>query len=114
VQELHNLDYELTSEMNDSALVIGDVLGSGAFSTVYSGTWQGIPVAVKSVVFSAARKQMALQEAALSRSISHPNVVATYAYDLKPITTNFGPSTGQLNMEGQKGIRCARVTECRP
>ncbi len=41
------------------------------------GTWQGLPVAVKTVVFSATddRKRRALQEAALCQSICHPNIV---------------------------------------
>jgi predicted Ser/Thr protein kinase len=91
LQELHGLSSVVAAEVSDDTLVLGEVLGSGAFSTVYHGTWQGLPVAVKSVVFSAARKQMALQEAALSRSVSHPNVVATYAYDIKPLFLGAAP-----------------------
>ncbi len=92
--------------MNDSALIIGDLLGSGAFSTVYRGTWQGLAVAVKSVVFSAARKQMAMHEAALSRSISHPNVVATYAYDVKPLSLEMGNAQGVPGMRYFGSISC--------
>ncbi len=43
-------------------------------------------MAVKSLVFSTHRRQMALKEAALSKSICHGNIVATYAYDLQPLT----------------------------
>ncbi len=41
------------------------------------GTWQGLSVAVKTVVFSATndRKRRALQEAALCQAVSHPNIV---------------------------------------
>ncbi len=41
-----------------------------------AGTWQGLPVAVKTLVFSAStdNRRRALQEAALSQSVTHPNI----------------------------------------
>lgn len=52
-----------------------------------AGTWQGLAVAVKTILFqeSSYSRRVALQEAALSKSISHPNIVATYAVDARPI-----------------------------
>ena len=51
---------------------------------------QGLPVAVKTLFFSSHCKgpkghENVLREAALSKSISHPNIVATYYCDLKPV-----------------------------
>lgn len=53
----------------------------------YRGLWQGLEVAVKTIVFSASseNRKRALQEAALCQSIGHPNIVATYAVDVQPI-----------------------------
>ena len=34
VQELHGLTHQMAEEVKDSSLIIGDVLGAGAFSTV--------------------------------------------------------------------------------
>ena len=51
---------------------------------------KGLQVAVKTLIFSSHTKGSqshlnALKEAALSKSISHTNVVATYYCDLKPV-----------------------------
>ena len=50
--------------------------------------WHNLAVAVKIVLFSTAsvNRRIALQEAALSKSISHPNIIATYAVDAKPMS----------------------------
>ncbi|GFH20201.1 protein kinase domain-containing protein, partial [Haematococcus lacustris] len=54
------------------------------------GTWKGLTVAVKTLVFTALpsmpvskRQQRAMTEAAICRTMQHPNIVATYAYDLQ-------------------------------
>ncbi len=41
-----------------------------------AGSWQGLPVAVKTVVFTASEesRRRALQEAALCQSVAHPNI----------------------------------------
>ena len=48
-----------------------------------------MPVAVKTLFFSGAgigQRKRALQEAALSNAIAHPNIVMTYAVDAHPIS----------------------------
>ena len=61
--------------------------------TVYRGTWRNLPVAVKTVVFQDRARggekaqRRAITEAAITTSVSHPNVVATLSYDLQPMTT---------------------------
>ncbi|KXZ43664.1 hypothetical protein GPECTOR_83g276 [Gonium pectorale] len=73
-------------------------LGRGAQGVVYRGTWRGLPVAIKNVLFQHhprlgggggsgpdPRAARALAEAAISASLSHPNIVATYTYMLQPL-----------------------------
>jgi hypothetical protein len=58
---------------------------------VYRGTWRNLPVAVKTVIFQdracggEKAQQRAITEAAITSSVSHPNVVATLSYDLQPL-----------------------------
>ncbi|KXZ53579.1 hypothetical protein GPECTOR_6g496 [Gonium pectorale] len=79
-----------------AVLTITGELGRGAQGVVYRGVWRGLPVAVKSVLFqhlsgggggggSDPRAARALAEAAISSSLSHPNIVATYTYTLQPL-----------------------------
>ncbi|KAG2488947.1 hypothetical protein HYH03_012566 [Edaphochlamys debaryana] len=81
--ELAGMAAQLRASVQDVAIRLEGILGSGSFGIVYKGTWQGLPVAVKTVVFSASqeRRRRALQEAALCQSISHPNIIATYTSD---------------------------------
>lgn len=70
-------------------------------SQVYKGTWKGIVVAIKTItfqdkVFGGDKAQSkALMEAAISGSILHPNLVATYSHDLKPLQS---PGMASTNM----------------
>ena len=53
-----------------------------------AGQWQGMDVAVKTVVFSdgsALRRKRALSEAAMAQAVGHRNIVYTYAVDAQPI-----------------------------
>ncbi|PNW76146.1 hypothetical protein CHLRE_12g545950v5 [Chlamydomonas reinhardtii] len=85
--ELGALVKEHRTNVNEAPFTLEAVLGHGSFGTVYKGTWQGLPVAIKTVVFSATQesRRQALKEAALCHSIIHPNIIATYATDLQPI-----------------------------
>lgn len=59
-----------------------------------AGTWRNLPVAVKTVTFqdrtsgSQKSQQRAMLEAAITSSISHPNVVSTYSYDIQPLNAS--------------------------
>ncbi|GIL86274.1 hypothetical protein Vretifemale_14680, partial [Volvox reticuliferus] len=86
---LSELTADVESRLNENQLVIQQVLGSGAFGTVYKALWKGLQVAVKTMTLTADAvtqgRHAALMEAALSKSIFHPNVVTTYTCDLKPM-----------------------------
>jgi hypothetical protein len=61
-------------------------------------------VAVKTMVFPAAmsgkekREKMAIMETAISSSLSHPNIVQTYTYVVKPITGELAAKVSQLHV----------------
>eukprot|EP00198_Chlamydomonas_reinhardtii_P009269 XP_001698606.1 predicted protein [Chlamydomonas reinhardtii] len=82
--ELRTLVKALRDNVSHVAIVLEGVLGHGS---ARARTWQGLPVAVKTVVFSASQqsRRHALKEAALCQSIIHPNVIATYGSELQPI-----------------------------
>ena len=61
------------------------------YGKVYKALWRGIEVAVKSMflplIMSGAQKRgrLAIMEAAISSSLSHPNLIRTYTYALTPV-----------------------------
>ncbi|KXZ43012.1 hypothetical protein GPECTOR_107g157 [Gonium pectorale] len=68
------------------------ILGTGSYGTVHLGLWRGLPVAAKILVVhdtllgpEGRLRQRAILEAAIGTSLDHPNVVATYAFDVKPL-----------------------------
>ena len=68
-----------------------ELIGEGAFGRVYRGRWRELDVAVKTVLFSHTKgsgngpEKRAVMEAAVASTIVHPNIVATYHYDIKRI-----------------------------
>jgi hypothetical protein len=82
-------------------------LGSGSFGTVFRARWHGAEVAVKLVqlptkllggsgaaggeggaeaaAFASTRERMAVQEAAISTTMTHPNIVALYCIGLRGV-----------------------------
>ncbi|GLI62459.1 hypothetical protein VaNZ11_005090, partial [Volvox africanus] len=75
--------------INAPQLRLEGVLGCGSWGTVYRGTWNGLAVAVKTLVFSAAAdddaRRRALREATLSASVSHPNIISIYSAEVEPL-----------------------------
>ncbi|GAX80811.1 hypothetical protein CEUSTIGMA_g8247.t1 [Chlamydomonas eustigma] len=61
------------------------------FGKVYKGTWRGSTVAMKVMAMSdkmsdsEKRERMALMETAISSSLSHPSIIQTYTFSMKPI-----------------------------
>ena len=84
------------------------VIGAGGFGTVYLGDWKGTKVAVKRIVLPAAMSNserahnMAVMEIAISSATSHPHLVQTYTYSIKPIYEQ-SDSTFKLTMQGESG-----------
>ncbi|GLI68319.1 hypothetical protein VaNZ11_012682, partial [Volvox africanus] len=50
---LSELTADFESRLNENQLVIQQVLGSGAFGTVYKALWKGLQVAVKTMTLTA-------------------------------------------------------------
>jgi len=78
-----------TSGIEDCAATIESQIAAGGNGVVYKGTWKGITVAIKTVIFQDAmdsanrQRQRAVFEAAISSSVAHKNIVQTYAYSFK-------------------------------
>ncbi|GLC33295.1 hypothetical protein PLESTB_000349600 [Pleodorina starrii] len=84
----------------DQELVLGEMIGEGTFGKVYRGLWRSTEVAIKTMILPTnmsgkeKREKMAVMEAAISSSLAHPNVVATYTYQIKPLKdSSYSPHT---------------------
>ncbi|KAG2453164.1 hypothetical protein HYH02_002489 [Chlamydomonas schloesseri] len=82
----------LTTERNSlDDLELVSVLGEGSYGRVYRALWRGTTVAVKVILLPAhmsgreRHERMAVMEAAISSSLSHPNVVQTYTYTVEEV-----------------------------
>ncbi|KAG2424697.1 hypothetical protein HXX76_014273 [Chlamydomonas incerta] len=95
----------------DEELRLECVIGRGAFGVVCLGSWRGLPVAVKTLVVHAAllgeegcRRQRAVLEAAISSTLCHPNLVQTYAFDVRRLGELGGlPAGGSIKGRRQQG-----------
>ncbi|KXZ49740.1 hypothetical protein GPECTOR_19g191 [Gonium pectorale] len=104
----------LSAEIQEESLQVHALLGQGAGSVAYQGLWRGLPVAVKTLVVSDAAAnrtegpapQRAVLEAAISMSMDHPNVVATYTYVLKPLVHE--PQAAEPGQREQPGTENGR------
>jgi len=101
----------LVNLSSDDVLRLQSVLGKGAWGTVYKGTWKGLNVAVKTVLFTEhtggeelPQKARAILEAAVSTSMSHKNIVSTYHYDIKPVRDNVSAEQPGLQVASMTGM----------
>ncbi|CAD7697155.1 unnamed protein product [Ostreobium quekettii] len=91
----------------DNAVTIEEQLATGGYGVVYKGRWRGIPVAVKTVVFTdfpdaaGKEKERAILEAAISSSIAHRNVVQTYYHSFKRLQPNEKVEEGDWDINRQ-------------
>ncbi|KAF5827148.1 hypothetical protein DUNSADRAFT_1245 [Dunaliella salina] len=85
----------LIAGANDDSLRLEFLLGKGATGAVYKGSWKGLTVAVKTMLFTARVDEVnraipnearAVLEAAVCIFLSHPNIVSTYHYDIKKVS----------------------------
>ncbi|EFJ50908.1 hypothetical protein VOLCADRAFT_116621, partial [Volvox carteri f. nagariensis] len=104
LEQMHQMIQVLGRDFNDRQLEVHGMLGKGAHGTVYRGTWRGLPVAVKSMVFnsdSSARQQgRVLMEAAISSNLAHPNIVTTYSYELREVEHELASISQELARQG--------------
>ncbi|KAG1669245.1 hypothetical protein FOA52_003282 [Chlamydomonas sp. UWO 241] len=81
-----------------------EALSEGTYGKVYRGLWQGTEVAVKTMVLpggmssSEKREKMAVMEAAIASTLSHPNIVQTYTYSIRHLREGQAPG---LTMHAQ-------------
>ncbi|GFR40598.1 hypothetical protein Agub_g1178 [Astrephomene gubernaculifera] len=102
------------AELQDYALELHSVIAIGASGVVYGGTWRDLPAAIKTLVVPATvislvgrARHRAVLEAAVSMSLAHPNIVATYTYDIKALVQKPEPN----EMSAPVGIAAAGDAE---
>lgn len=102
---------------NSSPLQLVQEIGRGSFASVYKALWRGRVVAVKLVQLPCsgndARQQaaarMAVMETVVTTTMSHPNIVQVYTYNLKPLgsgtsSDSDGGSSITVSISSSSGI----------
>jgi hypothetical protein len=67
-----------------------------------AGTWRGLEVAIKSIIFegphSGGLPSTAASEAAIASTLVHPNIVATYAHELRSVSSPVESAVCELSV----------------
>lgn len=91
-----------TPKKTEGDCTVQELLASGGNARVYRALWRGATVAQKRIQlpssFSALQKKKTslAMEAAISTSMSHPNVVHTYHWEMVPIRRSMVPELGEV------------------
>ncbi|KAG1662464.1 hypothetical protein FOA52_009672 [Chlamydomonas sp. UWO 241] len=94
-------------------LTLQEMLGEGSFGRVYRGTWRGVEVAVKMMLFPLSmggaekREKMLIMETAISSALAHPNIVQTYTYNIDQMRENEAGSVSDGMVLGTNGASSA-------
>eukprot|EP00198_Chlamydomonas_reinhardtii_P004740 XP_001694076.1 predicted protein [Chlamydomonas reinhardtii] len=94
VDDVADVLERINREAVEFNITMTEICGSGSFGVVYGGLWNGIKVAIKTMVFSEAAggasqlagqaaRQQCIKEAAFCCTMHHANVVATHHFYLK-------------------------------
>lgn len=74
-------------DLPDVPLDILQHIGSGGYGNVYRGSWKGLEVAIKTIVFQDRHEdgtaERVIKEAAIACNMSNEYVVNTFAHELK-------------------------------
>ncbi|GMH38812.1 hypothetical protein BSKO_06710 [Bryopsis sp. KO-2023] len=105
----------------DRSVVMGQRIAEGGYGVVFKGTWKGLPVAIKTVLFrdkgdqtENKERSRAVFEAAISSSVAHPNIVQTYAFSFKRLGFSESPGGAaghSVQSDSNGGIKVASSSE---